>query len=821
MWDTLVRRWFTYRYERGSKMRLKYELYIAASGESKELYKRTLPKLDFFNCDALTLSELVSKIPNESIKIDALESKIIFKESIKRVMQELKHFKFSKENMFEDTITMLFDFYTKIKNNSVVLEEFVEGDKKDDIKLIFGTFEAIKTEKNLEDETDILNSVDTDSLTTFLEKYDSILIDSQFRETQISFLYSDREEELFTFIENGGRVVYEENTSKEFTKNITLNKAFDFSDEAREAVKIAKDLLINKKVPIEDIVIVSSYIDEYKNDLERYTKEYNIHSLISKGKDFSQTPTYHEMLKLKDEKEFKLYAEEASERVKSLDKEFQYEYKQIVNLGLRLAKQALYLVQKMTNYSIKVKFRDIFENLASTTTYHNSTKVNSLFITEHNQLLKKCYKHIIYLGTDSTHLPQKFNDNFLYDSLSAPKLHISNYYKDAIYIYDMLKKNSENLYIVTALYDGKRELQISSIINDNYTSKLDSFEVSQNIQSLDDMLDDSKQTPIDKKSVEFIESKQVKPSDKYHGNIGKEYQEDDNYKTIYSASRLNLFTECPMKYYFNYILKASSPSEFNDEEFDSAEAGTLFHSVAEIFANEYKKDSTIDVDTKVQEIYNEEYKKALPKRDDEIHETVFHKQKKQELQIAIDRFKEYVKEDGLENFHSAEESFNFSMDGNDFTGVIDRIDINEANNTISLIDYKTSKADKHTGSKDKKYEKLLAHEEFQLPLYHFFIEQDENYMQYKEGESYLITFTGDTKKETNKRFGQTSSTTSDNKNKIYHFNENEKQKYKEAIITIVTKITNGEFNPTPSEDACQWCSYKSICGDGVVVEKKF
>ena len=802
-------------------MKLETEIYIAASKEAKELYQKDLPKKGFFNCEAFTFDELLKNISLNSI--DDLISRVYFKEAIKSLFIEFKHFKFNKENLYEDSIDLIFDFYIKIKLNSLKLEEFVLDDKKDDIRKIFKKYEELKKEFNIVDRTDSLLAISQKEIKDILKQYDSIIVDWQFYEENISFIRSKKELEIFKWIDSfkhfSKTKTRQRKQSLEYSKNITLNEAFDFSDEAKEAVKIVKTLLLNTDTKLSDIVIVASKMDKYEHSLRYALDEYSLKGYISTGIPFPKSGVYYELRDLKTPQEFTHFFKLAEKKLNDLPRNLKNNYAKTVNVGLQIAKKSMHLQQSLKSYNLMVDFKEIFEDLASKTSIELNSRKDAVLITEHNQVLKTKYKHIIYLGIDSIQLPQKFNDNFLYSSEDCEKLFISNYYKDALYIYDRLKRNAQNLYLITAKYLNKRELQISSVITDAIKSKLNKFEINSSIKSLNDILDEQKQTKIDETTKDYIISKQLKSQDKYNGVLNL----NDEKSITFSASRLNEYSDCPLKYYFNYILKVKSPTDFDNNQFSNTEPGTLFHKVVEEFSKEYKQNKNIDVDICIDNLYDIYYKKSLPIINGEIYETVLHKIKKVELQVAINRFKQYVKDGNLDDFECAEEKFEFEMDGNNFTGIIDRIDINEENNNISLIDYKTSKAEKNSGSKDKKYEKLKEYKEFQLPLYHFFTEQDERYKKYKNGESYLLTFMGDTKQTEYAKFGQTNSslTENDEENKLFSFNKSVKEEYKNIIKNIAIGINSGNFYNTACEDSCQYCSYISMCGNGIKVEKNF
>jgi len=803
---------------------LKCELFIAASKEAKELYQVKLPKSGFFNCEAMILDEIYKKCINTEFLIDELSARVYFKETVISLIGEFTHFVFTKDNLYEDSIDLMFDFYEKIKLNDLSLSSFISNGKKLDIEKIFKKYEELKKSLMVIDKVDFLLNVNTKKITKFLNKYDSIFVDWQFFEENIQFVRSNKELKLFEFIKNHN-IKIQAKYKQDYTENITLNKVFDFADEAKEAVKIAK-VLLEKGESTNDIVIVASKLDGYKHSIQNSLDEYGVKGYITSGKDFTQSPIYYEMRDLTTQKNFNQYVMSSEKKLETLPLILQKEFACSVNTGLKVAKKSFILQESLSSKDFKISFKDIFEELSIKSNIEIENRLDAILIAEHNQVLKTKYKHIIYIGIDSTHLPQKFNDNFLYTSEDCEVLNISNYYKDAVYIYDRLKRNGENLHLVTAQYRQKRELQISSVITDNYLHELKEYTIPKRIDSLNDLLDEGKQTKIKDNIKDFIFAKQIKKQNEYNGVLNITNADDKQKGIRFSATRLNEYSNCPMKYFFNYVLSSKSPQDFNDDEFDAAEAGTLFHSVVEDFAKVYKmsieKKLMIDIKLEVGTIFDYHYKNSLPLKDGKTHETVLHRLKKIELQEAVNRFIDYVEKGYLDNFESAEERFEFDMDGNSFVGIIDRIDIDNKNNKITLIDYKTTKAQYCTGSKDEKYQKLVDFKEFQLPLYHFFIEQDENFKHYDDGESYLLTYSGNIKEDqTHKKFGQTSSTISDPDKKIFLFDKKAKENYKKEIKDVATNINSGNFYFNSSEDSCAYCNHLTMCGNGIRVEKKF
>lgn len=152
-------------------------------------------------------------------------------------------------------------------------------------------------------------------------------------------------------------------------------------------------------------------------------------------------------------------------------------------------------------------------------------------------------------------------------------------------------------------------------------------------------------------------------------------------KMFLSVSRVNLFEQCPQKYYYRYILKLPDPSTYHSA------AGSFIHKVLEnlviqfIKAKDLRKAAT--------------YAYSLAKKDKEILELgeLITPEVCEEVKQWV---KDFVKmfEDNPEKmptFLKAETRFNFHIENTDFmvTGFIDRIDRLDAD-TVRVIDYKTT-----------------------------------------------------------------------------------------------------------------------------------
>lgn len=152
-------------------------------------------------------------------------------------------------------------------------------------------------------------------------------------------------------------------------------------------------------------------------------------------------------------------------------------------------------------------------------------------------------------------------------------------------------------------------------------------------------------------------------------------------KMLLSVSRINLFEQCPQKYYYKYILKLPDSSTYHSA------AGSFLHKALELFVFEYIKTS------RLRESAQTAYIKA--KNHPEI--TALAELITPELCVEVkDWLKSYVSHlekdpDKIPKFLQAETRFRFQIEKTNIivNGFIDRIDA-IGDNTIHVIDYKTT-----------------------------------------------------------------------------------------------------------------------------------
>ena len=166
------------------------------------------------------------------------------------------------------------------------------------------------------------------------------------------------------------------------------------------------------------------------------------------------------------------------------------------------------------------------------------------------------------------------------------------------------------------------------------------------------------------------------------------YTTDDSNKKELSPSALKKFISCPLKFYFSYLLKLKETDEIS-EIIDSADFGLVFHKVMELYYTEYK-----DEKKDIKDICREEFLSAIQATDEE-GKKLYNKIILSLLNNFLISTLKYDKSRNFE-FSAAEKDIFFKVDNVNFKGIIDRIDIDNDEKIINIIDYKTSRPSKQT-----------------------------------------------------------------------------------------------------------------------------
>lgn len=194
----------------------------------------------------------------------------------------------------------------------------------------------------------------------------------------------------------------------------------------------------------------------------------------------------------------------------------------------------------------------------------------------------------------------------------------------------------------------------------------------------------------------------------------------------FSASSIDTYLNCPLQFYYKYILRLEEKKEMLEEP-ESSEIGSFFHQFLEkAFTKFIGKEPVIDESFKhyFLEKFDKNFREKLAKR---IGSESF--LDKYVMEYRIEKFLEKEKERNIKEILSLEKQFfknNIDINGEkfNFKCIVDRID-RLKDDSILIIDYKTgssTKTPKSLNSLGKmKFERESIKnsiKSFQLPLYY-------------------------------------------------------------------------------------------------------
>lgn len=317
-------------------------------------------------------------------------------------------------------------------------------------------------------------------------------------------------------------------------------------------------------------------------------------------------------------------------------------------------------------------------------------KIDSIYLFNYSQAYSELLniKYVYCLGLNETIIPQEFKNTKLllnleaqainypttYDDLAKHQsnlLHIfSNHHQKITLSYALRDLNGEDLVVssiiskLTKLYNipkFTKHLLIHPALKEDYYL----------LNEVDDNL-----TSLNNKLLIYKETKnQVLP-------LKLDYQPNP-----LSASKLQVYNQCPYKYYLQYILKVNP---LNDSYLQSNEIGTLVHYVLE----------------KNNKYFNDNKAKDFSKLKEDIHNSIvnyLNDHKLVKYNLSINKFFIRLIEDdlyntiivlakqmqsGLFSVSSCEERVYDKIQDIELKGFIDRVDLYD--NYLKVIDYKSS-----------------------------------------------------------------------------------------------------------------------------------
>ncbi|ADR34368.1 hypothetical protein Sulku_1707 [Sulfuricurvum kujiense DSM 16994] len=807
-------------------MKFNQTLFIARSTESVDIYLSNHTGA----IKAITLGALLSsEFFSSSVAMDAMIGKML----LQRVVESLKLDHFDYLSTAESAIGELYAHILACKRNKISLESFdYPPQKLFELSIILDAYKTLKQSMGLKDNADVLiEAIEALKDTDYFNTYSKVVIDT-FEENGVRFYGNTLEKEALDIIRALPHAQSVETDHHSVNPIATYTPQQSRFDEAIFAIKAVRASMM-KDVKDTDIAIVTGNLGSYRRVLESYAPQYGMKLRFSSGTPMLQCPLFQTYLLYKNFEEFnEFYAQKVQEDLTSGIltyegiEEVKQQFLQIKKLHLRATKLREN-TQKL--FDTKIDFKEMILSLAEETYIPPLKEDYGIWVAEPNQMTQHVFKHIIFIGTDLSVFPPKSKGNFL----STPDqrehyLGVDNSYLLSQYYFDQLRRNCESLHISTALQEGKKKLFISPIITDLPVIRLEGYEM----ESENEYLLHHRRFHQDERFEEYVSSMHANETGHYDGLLSEHRFESG----VLSASSLNEYAKCPLRYLLTYQYGAEPLMiERDDDALEASDIGTIFHSIAEVFSKEVKAGSidlgdeaTIPIKERLQAIATDVHQSYIQKHivDEGKTPNIFHEivlddllkglfEEHHERGLLI-RFLDYVYTNGkLEHFEKSEQRFlldddfmiTADKDKAIVKGFIDRIDLDKENKILTVIDYKTGKY-----SKDKEnrlIEEMGSFKQFQLPLYLLYASQA--YADHTI-DSYLLAMRDG---KGTKGYAHMST---DEANGLL-FNEAYAQGLKLRIREIKAGIEEGDFRMSPSDTNCEYCPHERICHKDILPHK--
>jgi len=743
----------------------------------------------------ITLDKLINELFEKNSllkKIDPFFSIGLIYKIIKD--EDISYFNYL--NSSSKSLDTIYSFILNINRNSIEMSRLHKGEKLDALEKINKKYQEFKQSNGFADIADI-EKIIYDYINKnqkIFDEYSEIILDS-FNYNGISFLKSEYQKKIVGLLSKKAGLVEKVERSWVKAKLITpANDVFDSVDEIKTAFKIVRKLMEeDENLKDSDICIVTSDISEYAPLFRLYLEEFALKGWDSLGRSLN------------------------------LYKNKRYSAPLFIREKFDLIDEKINKIKATSSfYGVKINKKKLKEKLINET-FILSDKIG-IELTETNQLLgsSKRYKHIIFIGTDMTHFPPMVKGNFLYSIRDEQEY----FFKNDIYLnskvqYDELKSLSDNVYLITASYKDKKQLTASIIIDNVFDNSIDLS----SIRSVKKKI----------KKTEYLDSISSKDLTIFDG-INVDGIEADHL----SASQLNSYSTCPLKYLFLYKLKIQPPN-MEEEGFDIMEKGTLMHACFESFSKKVQGIKDLETETAykiMSDVQEKEFKKYI--ESEGLNKNIRHEIYFVDLKKGLDgssekgllaKFVDHYLENmiELEFFNNSEFEKEFFLDTDlkpyeqenekdsyFIKGKIDRFD--NLSDGINIIDYKSSK---RAGIEQKKLTEIADFKDFQLGIYMFYAKQ---VYETKKIKSVYQTFnTGDIKK-LYIDFAKLATNEDDiplvRKNATgILYNKNYEDDLRKNIFKIKKLIENGNFGfDNSNEENCSWCDIKNICHQSVLLK---
>lgn len=308
---------------------------------------------------------------------------------------------------------------------------------------------------------------------------------------------------------------------------------------------------------------------------------------------------------------------------------------------------------------------------------------------------------------------------------------------------------------------------------------------------------------------------------------------DPQGKKIFSPSSLNVYSACPLRFYFQHVLDIKEDLT-EDDLLTPIDLGNVIHTTMEILYQDYRNEAVCKADfekllSKASEVVLQQYRKTVfrGRKDQAILEGIHQIYS----EIAIKYVKTILEHDsqyGSIHYLESEHSIRFSFplkDGREVSikGIIDRIDVIERDGEkiLRIVDYKTG-ADELVF---KKWSEILPHGDddarlnkavTQLMLYCSYISSSTKYKCYEHIEPSLYILRQMIQDPNGYDASLYQSQEKNDKQPIMDYRGSTWQKnFEDRLSSLLEEIFDEHIpfrQTTDKFSNCHFCQFATFCG---------
>ena len=673
---------------------------------------------------------------------------------------------------------------------------------------------------------------------------------------------------LLEIIEND---FYYKNIFRALNNNISGIAEIDLNNLLKASIELKVIAgLKNWKERLNDAALENQFGDESYNEMKRYDVNYQkalddivtIHSLlIPFEKKMSMNEFYQNLRELIHKLRIHInilngVEDPVEQDVKALST-FINSTKELISLL-----EAEYGTDK--KFPLKFYLNEL-RTIASFSRYNIKEKPGyGVLVTTLNEIRGLQFDYMFIAGLTDGNFPTRYTPEIFFSG-SFAREEIRHQTEERYHFYQALCSWRKGLYLTHPQTDERKELVESNFLvelkktftissktesdfADTIYSKYDLLKyIGENIRSKEKNLELPEDETIDlesiKKSVEVndIRIKEPFSDSPFTGIIThsisdilktklREYKDKQ-----YSITQLESYAKCPYQYFADRVLHLNTLEE-PTEELEAFELGSLLHGILYEFYKTLKEKNVMlqgannkdfasaekllfaIAEEKIEKLklnssltfYEKE--KILGIGGDK-HNSILYKFLQKERDSTSGFVPEYFEfAFGNVDKLSSDESFSekFEVSGIKVRGKIDRVDINDEDSTIKIVDYKLS-------GKRPTQNELLSGLSLQLPLYLYAAKELINAQLNKDyepygSEIYSLKFN---EKDFGPKLIKTGRTQSNEKEKMIPMAEEMINICIKSIKKYVEEISSGKFNLSQLEDRenkiCRFCNFRSIC----------